>query len=96
MRTLNPTRTPEYRIVMTVISVGCGLAVLGSVVPVVDQVVNLGLLGLGVLAVLVLVSRWLARFVRERIEDRADVRTAAAWRAAHCTRAPTPTPAGVS
>jgi hypothetical protein len=53
------------------------------------------MLGLGALAVLVVVARVLVRFVRERLEDRADARTAAAWRAAHSCRASTRPPIGV-
>ena len=59
------------------------LAVLGSVIPAVDHVVNLGMLGLVALAALVVGVRLLVRFVRERIEDAADARTAAVWRATH-------------
>ena len=83
MRTLNPSSTPEYRAAMTVIVGACTLAALGSVIPAVEHVANLGMAGLGILAVLVIVLRRLTRFVRERLEDAADRRTAAAWQAAH-------------
>jgi hypothetical protein len=83
MRTLDPSRTPEYRAAMIVIVGSCGLAALGSVIPAVEYATNLGLAGLGILALLVIVLRWLLRFVRERLEDAADRRTAAAWQAAH-------------
>ena len=39
--------------------------------------------GLGIVAVLLVALRLLVRFVRERLEDAADARAAAAWRAAH-------------
>jgi hypothetical protein len=83
MRTLDPSQTPEYRALMTVIVGACTLAALGSVIPVVEYAANVGMAGLAVLAVLVLVLRLLVRCVRERLEDRADARIAAAWRAAH-------------
>ena len=83
MRTLDPSQTPEYRALMTVIVGACTLAALGSVIPVVEYAANVGMAGLAVLAVLVLVLRLLVRCVREGLEDRADARTAAAWRAAH-------------
>lgn len=83
MRTLDPSRTPEYRAAMTVIVGACTLATLGSVLPVVEQATNVGMAGLGILTLLMIVGRLLVRFVRERLEDRADARTAAAWRAAH-------------
>jgi hypothetical protein len=96
MRTLDPTPTPEYRAVMTVVCLSCGVAAVGSVFPAVEHVVNAGMLGLGVLVALVVVARLLVRFVRERVEDAADVRTAAAWRAAHPSRAPARPPVGVA
>jgi hypothetical protein len=83
MRTLDPSRTPEYRAAMTVIVGACGLAALGSVIPAVEYATNVGMAGLGVLAVTVIVMRLMVRFVRQRIEDAADRRTAAAWQAAH-------------
>jgi hypothetical protein len=83
MRTLDPSRTPEYRAAMTLIVGACTLAALGSVLPVVEQATNLGMAGLGILAVLVIALRVVVRFVRERLEDAADARAAAAWRAAH-------------
>jgi|SoiMethySBSTD1v2_1073268.scaffolds.fasta_scaffold4027187_2 hypothetical protein len=102
MGTLDPTRTPEYRAAMTLIVGACTLAALGSVVPAVEQATNVGMAGLGILALLVAAGRLLVRFVRERLEDRADARTAAAWRAAHHHTArhghvePGRIPAGVS
>jgi hypothetical protein len=97
MRTLDPSRTPEYRAAMTLIVGACTLAALGSVLPVVEQATNVGMAGLGILALLVVVLRLLVRFVRERLEDRADARTAAAWRAGHQRTAEVMrTPAGVS
>ena len=98
MRTqrLDPSRTPEYRAAMTVIVGACTLAALGSVFSLVAQVTSLGMAGLGILALLVVALRLLVRFVRERLEDAADARTAAAWRAAHQrTAEDMRTPAGV-
>jgi len=82
----DPSQTPEYRAAMTVIVGVCTLAALGSIVPVVEQATNLGMTGLGLLALLVIAGRLLVRFIRERLEDRADARTAAVWRAAHAQR----------
>ena len=50
-RRLDPTATPEYRAVMGATVLICALAVLGSVVPAVDHLVTLAMLGLGALAV---------------------------------------------
>ena len=83
MRSLNPSRTPEYRAAMTVIVGACTLAALGSVIPTVENAANAGMAGLGILAVLLVELRLLVRFVRERLEDAADARTAVAWRATH-------------
>jgi hypothetical protein len=96
MRTLDPTRTPEYRAAMAVIVGACTLAALSSVNPAVEHAANLGMAGLGLLGALVAVLRWLLRFVRERLEDAADARTAAAWQIAR-RRANTtaPAPGGV-
>ena len=95
---LDPSQTPEYRVVMTVIVGACTLAALGSVIPAVEYAANLGTAGLGILALLVAGLRLLVRFVRERLEDAADARIAAAWRAAHhAGHAPSGrTPVGVS
>ncbi len=42
MRTLDPARTTDYRAAMTITCLVCGLAVVGSVVPTVEQMVNAG------------------------------------------------------
>ncbi len=76
-------RTSDYRLIMTVVGIVCGLGALFSVVPLVEHAVNLALITAGVLAVLVATLRRVARAVRERREDREDETTAAAWRAAH-------------
>ena len=96
MRTqrLDPSQTPEFLAAMTVIVGACTLAALGSVIPVVEYAANVGMAGLGILALLVIVLRLLVRFVRERLEDAADARTAAAGRAAHAQA--NRTPAGVA
>jgi hypothetical protein len=97
MRTLDPSRTPEYRAAMTLIVGACTLAALGSAIPAVDYAANVGMAGLGILALLVIGLRRLVRFVRERLEDAADARIAAAWRAARHTHAQhRRAPAGVS
>jgi len=93
-RRLDPTSTPEYRVAMTVTLGACTLAALGSVIPAVEYAANMGMAGLGTLALLVIVVRVSVRFVRERLEDAADARTAAAWRAAQAQHHRTP--AGVT
>ena len=96
-RRLDPSQTPEYRAAMTVIVGACTLAAVGSVIPAVEYAANAGMAGLGFLAALVIVLRLLVRFVRERLEDRADARTAAAWQAAHVRASSTArAPVGVS
>ena len=90
------SRTPEYRAAMTLIVGACTLAALGSVFPAVEQATNLAMASLAVLIVLVIALRLLVRFVRERLEDRADARTAAAWRATHRTASTQWIPAGVT
>ena len=95
-RRLDPTATPEYRAVMGATVLICALSVLGSIVPAVDRLVTLAMLGLGGLGAGLVVLRLLVRFVRERIDDAADARTAAAWRAAHLRAADSRrTPMGV-
>jgi hypothetical protein len=81
----------EYRLIMTVICLVCGLAVLGSVVPVVEHVTNLVLLIAAAALVLLAGLRLVVWFVRERLEDRADERAAEQWRAEH-----RPAPQGVA
>lgn len=76
-------RHAEYRTCMTVVLVLATLAVLGSVLPAVEHATNVLVLGTLGLALLVALARLGARWVRERIEDAADARTAAAWRARH-------------
>jgi hypothetical protein len=81
----------EYRLIMTVICLGCGLAAVGSAVPVVEHATNVVLLA-AVGAVVALGGLRIAvRLVRERLEDRADERAAEQWRAEH-----RPAPQGVA
>jgi hypothetical protein len=77
-------RMREANTFTLVLAVPCVLAVLGSVVPGVDDLVTRVLVVLVVLVgVLGVTARYIRRWVRERREDRADAITAAAWRAAH-------------
>ncbi|MCU1626094.1 MAG: hypothetical protein JWP64_1043 [Pseudonocardia sp.] len=73
----------EYRLIMTVICVVCGLGAVGSVVPLVEQAITTLLIGLAVVAVWVTSMRLIVRMIREHLEDLEDERTAAAWRVAH-------------
>ncbi len=61
----------------------CGLGLAGALSPVVEHAITTGLALIGLLAVLVVGARWVARRLRERREDRADALAAAAWRARH-------------
>jgi ABC-type transport system involved in cytochrome bd biosynthesis fused ATPase/permease subunit len=76
-------RGAEYRLIMTVVWLVCGLAALASAVPVVEHVTNLVLFAVAGALVLLAALRFAVRFVRERLEDRADERAAAQWRAEH-------------
>jgi len=73
----------EYRLIMTGLSAVCAVGALSSIVPAVEHAITVGLVVLGLLGLLVAGLRLLARWVRERREDREDKITAAAWRAAH-------------
>lgn len=73
----------EARLITTVFAVICTIACAAAIFPAVERAANLGLLGLGVLAVLAVAVRLGVRWLRERREDRADALTAAAWRAEH-------------
>ena len=63
---------------------GCGAS---AIVPAVEYAVTVGLVALVLLGLLVAGLRLLARWLRERREDREDEITAAAWRAAHARTA---------
>jgi membrane protein implicated in regulation of membrane protease activity len=58
------------------------LGVTSALWPAVEFALNTACFGALAIAALLAGLRWLARFVRERIEDRADARYAAAVRAA--------------
>ncbi len=76
-------RAAEARRLTITAALVCGLALLAVLVPAIEHAANLVVgaavgLGLAVLAV-----RRLARWARERREDRTDALTAARWRAQH-------------
>lgn len=73
----------DYRLIMSGISLVGLLGAVSAVVPAVEFAVTAGLGVLGLLGLLVAGGRLLARWLRERREDRADEITAAAWRAAY-------------
>jgi hypothetical protein len=75
-------RQREIRTITVVIVVVNGVAAAGALVPLVDNLAGALVIGLAVTAALMLMVRWVARRVRWWFEDRADARTAAAWRAA--------------
>jgi hypothetical protein len=76
-------RIREARQITTVIALVCAVGFTAAVVPAVEHTITMALLGAGGLALTVLIGRLVARAVRERLEDRADARTAEAWRAHH-------------
>ena len=74
-------RNREATAITTSLAVPCGLACSGSVIPGLDDLITTVLVGLAALALVTLVARWVARWVRERRQDAADALTAAHWRA---------------
>lgn len=60
-------------------AIGCASAV----VPAVEQTVTAVFIAIAVFAMAIAAIRYAARRIREHFEDRADARTAAAWRAEH-------------
>lgn len=80
---LTSRRDREVNLITAVLAVPCALACAGSVIPAVNDAVTVVLIVSAVLLVLGVLLRRVARWVRERREDRADEITAAAWRAAH-------------
>lgn len=83
MNDFTHNRTQEARRITTAAALLCALALLGVLVPGVEQTINLAVTGLAALALTTLVVRLLARRVREHREDRADALAAARWRAVH-------------
>lgn len=81
------TGSADYRLIMCGISVVCLLGAVSAIVPAIEYAVTVGLVALGLLGLLVAGLRLLARWLRERREDREDEITAAAWRAAHARTA---------
>jgi uncharacterized membrane protein YoaK (UPF0700 family) len=74
-------RAREARLITTVLAAVCALGFLAAVIPGVEAALTVGLLALAGVAVVALAVRYLARWVRERREDRADALTAARWQA---------------
>lgn len=76
-------RAREARLITTVLAAVCALGFLAAVIPDVEAALTVGLLALAGLVLVGLAVRYTARWMRERREDRADVLTAARWRAVH-------------
>lgn len=76
-------RAAEARLITTVLAAVCTLGFLAAVIPGVEAALTGGLLALAGLVLAGVAVRYLARWVRERGEDRADALTAARWRAVH-------------
>ncbi len=76
-------RAREARLITTVLAAVCALGFLAAVIPGGEAALTAGLLVIAGLVVIGLAVRYLARWVRERGEDRADALTAARWRALH-------------
>jgi hypothetical protein len=83
VNTLGQHRDREAGVLTVLLALPCAAAVTGSVMSGLDSLITRGLLVMGVLVVLGVTARLIARWVRERQEDRADAFAAAAWRAAH-------------
>lgn len=100
MNTPGQHRTRETNLLTVVLALPCAAAVAGSMVPGLDDLLTRALLALVVAGVLGVTARYGLRWFRERREDRADLVTAAAWRAAHPQhtdhRQPSRPPAGVA
>ena len=93
MTTTRPYATARKRdaaAVTAVLALPCGLACAGSIVPGLDDIVTTIVVGLAALALLALVTRRVARWLRERREDVADTLTATHWRAAYAPHLLTP------
>lgn len=73
----------DYRLIMGGIWAVCLLGAVSALVPAVEHAVTVGLVALALLALLTSGLRLLARWLRERREDRDDAITTAAWRATH-------------
>jgi ABC-type transport system involved in cytochrome bd biosynthesis fused ATPase/permease subunit len=74
-------RARETRLITGVIAAVCAVANACAVIPAVDDLVTALVLAALVTVLAVVVLRWVVRRVRWWFEDRADARTAAAWRA---------------
>lgn len=86
------TRSTDYHLCMALIGAVCTLGLASALVPAVEHAVSLGLVALAGLVLLGQAVRLLARWVRERREDRADLAYAAA---VHANRPHTATTAEV-
>ena len=73
-----PARNREATIIMLPLSAVCVLGFASSIVPAVEATTTRLVVALAVLAVVLLALRFGVRWVRERIEDRADARYVAA------------------
>lgn len=81
--TMADHRRREVRTITGVIAAVKAVAVVGAVVPWVDNLATAVVFGVLALVVVVLVGRWVARRVRWWFEDRHDARIAEQWRADH-------------
>jgi MFS family permease len=79
---LDPHRNPrggDYPLIMTGLTALCLLAAASGISPALDELIGSAFTGLALGAVIGLVYRLAARWLRERIEDRSDARAGARW-----------------
>ncbi|SHL03522.1 hypothetical protein SAMN05443637_116160 [Pseudonocardia thermophila] len=82
-----PTDSPDYPPLLAALLVVCVLGLAGALWPALDRAASLVGAGTLALTVIVALGRLLARWVRERREDRADLAAGARWRATHTATA---------
>jgi hypothetical protein len=91
-------RAREARLITAALTAVCALAAGCAILPALDDLMTTAVVALIVAATAVGALRWATRRVRWWAEDRADTRTAAAWRAQHTHQGAQdcPTRAGVA
>ena len=77
-----PARNRETAIIMLPLSAVCVLGFASSIIPAVEATMTRAIVALVLLVAVAVALRLGVRWVRERIEDRADARTAAVVRSA--------------
>jgi fatty acid desaturase len=96
MTSIETHRTRRANRITAVLAVPAAIGCVAALVPAIEYAIGVWLLVLGLGGVLAVVGRFGARWLRERREDRADARTAAAWRAIHARHLLTNPPSGAA